>query len=186
MKQTTFRLTSMSFLVALAILLKRLGSIRLVIAGVEGVRLGFGSLPVVMAGAMFGPVGGGIVGALEDLVGYFINPAGAYMPNFTVASALTGIIPGLILMSRREQVPSVLHLALAVGAGQAVASVGLTTYWLETLFGIPRAVTIPPRIASLVINMALYPVMIRLLLLRLSGAGVLSRLGVLAHNKDAS
>jgi len=106
MKISTKKIAYLSFLTALTIILTRILSIRIPIAGVEGVRIGFGSLPIIFAGIAFGPIAGGIVGALGDLLGYFIN----------------------------------------------------------TLFGVPFAVLMPPRLISQLINIPIYAYFIKTLL----------------------
>jgi len=40
---------------------------------------------------------------LSDLLGYFINPMGAYIPHFTLTSALAGMIPATILILIRKR-----------------------------------------------------------------------------------
>ena len=74
----------------------------IVLARVIRVDLGFarftlGSVVTVMAGLWFGPVGGGFVGGLADLLGSFMQ---GYAPNplITVASILWGVIPALMLL----------------------------------------------------------------------------------------
>ena len=66
MRWKTGRLTSMALLVCLAIILKRVASVRIAIGAVEGIRIGFGSLPIVLAGTILGPAAGAIVGAMEE------------------------------------------------------------------------------------------------------------------------
>ncbi|HQD42138.1 MAG TPA: folate family ECF transporter S component, partial [Bacillota bacterium] len=87
MKFTTKQLVFMALLISVSVILSRIASLRIAFAGVEGIRIGFGDLPVILAGMTFGPLSGGIVGALSDLTGYFINPMGAYMPHFTLVKA---------------------------------------------------------------------------------------------------
>ena len=94
---TTKRLARLSFLIALSIILTRFLSLRIAIGGVGGIRIGFGVLPIILAGIGFGPLAGGIVGAISDIVGYFINPIGTYMLHFTLTSFLTGFIPGFLI-----------------------------------------------------------------------------------------
>ena len=61
-KITTRMLTRMALLIALTIILERIFSIRINFGVAEGIRLGFGSLPVVFTGIFMGPLAGGLVG----------------------------------------------------------------------------------------------------------------------------
>ena len=101
-KQRDKRLTSTSGLVkaallaAISIILTRLFSIMVPLGGLPALRVGFGSLPLIVSGMMLGPVIGGVTGIVSDVVGYLMNPQGAYFPGFTLSSALFGVIPGLL------------------------------------------------------------------------------------------
>ncbi|MCF8008448.1 MAG: ECF transporter S component, partial [Halanaerobiales bacterium] len=53
-----------SFLITLAIVFTRLLSLRFAIGGVEGIRIGFGSLPIIIRRIFFGPVIGGLIGGI--------------------------------------------------------------------------------------------------------------------------
>ncbi len=168
MRITTRQVTYLGLLIGLAIILTRLASIRIAFGGVEGIRLGFGALPIIMAGVYFGPLNGALVGALADVVGYFINPMGAYMPHFTLTSALTGAIPGLVVFwSGREKQPSLGLLLAFIALGQLVTSIILVPYFLWTLFGIPLQATLPPRIVAQFIQVPTYAVFLHILLRRL-------------------
>lgn len=48
-----------------------------------------------LAGIFFGPISGGIVGLLGDLIGCLIAPKGPFNPFIMVASALIGVLSGL-------------------------------------------------------------------------------------------
>lgn len=160
---STQMLTRMALLMALNIILTRWLSVRIPIGGVEGIRIGFGELPVVFAGIFMGPLAGGLVGAVGDMVGYFINPIGAYMPHFTLTAALRGIIPGLFILlvtlgGRREV--GIFPLFLAVCITTVVVNIFMVPYFIETLFGLSRVVTVPPRIISSVIGIPAFTVML--------------------------
>jgi ECF transporter S component (folate family) len=158
----------MALLVSLNIVLTRVASIRLSIGGVEGIRIGFGGFPVILAGIMFGPAAGGIVGAVGDAVGYYINPMGPYMPHFTLTAALTGIIPALMLTPIKKTVPSFWQLLLAIGTGQLVTSIILVPYFLQMLFKIPMAATLPARIIGQALHVPVYALFAELLLKRIN------------------
>ena len=80
-----------AFLIALSIVLTRMLSIT-----TPFFRIGFGSVPIMIAGIVLGPQTGFLVGAVADLVGFVVSPTGSFMPGFTLTSALTGAIPGIL------------------------------------------------------------------------------------------
>jgi len=159
----TKKLARLSFLIALSIILTRILSLRIAIGGVEGIRIGFGALPVIFAGIAFGPLAGGIVGAISDIVGYFINPMGAYMPHFTFTVFLTGFIPGILMRIIGGNKGSYWQLLVAIAAGQIVSSVILVPIFLQMLFGVPFEVTILPKVISQAIMIPVYAYMCRVL-----------------------
>ncbi|MFW6264607.1 MAG: folate family ECF transporter S component [Bacillota bacterium] len=164
MKFTVRKLVHLSFLIALSIVLTRLLSIRIPFGGVEGVRIGFGALPIIFAGVVFGPLAGGIVGAISDLIGYFINPMGAYMPHFTLTSFLTGFIPGLLIFYLFSRKKNYWRLLFAISTGQIITSIVLVPYFMLTLFSVPLSISLLPRIISQAINIPLYAAFIMTLL----------------------
>ena len=148
MKISSHQITTMGLFIALSILLTRMASLRVAIGGVEGIRIGLGRLPIILGGIIFGPLAGGLIGAFSDLLGYFINPIGAYMPHFTLTSALTGIIPALVLKLSQRDEPNVFELGIAIVVGQIVTSIVLVPYFLHVLFGLPWTILIVPRLIA--------------------------------------
>ncbi|MEI6157806.1 MAG: folate family ECF transporter S component, partial [Atribacterota bacterium] len=93
MKAETRSVVLQGLLIALGVILTRFASIRVSIGGIEGIRIGVGTLPIMMAGILMGPLSGSLVGCLVDIIGYALNPMGPYMPHFTLTAALYGFIP---------------------------------------------------------------------------------------------
>ncbi|NLM97490.1 MAG: folate family ECF transporter S component, partial [Halanaerobiaceae bacterium] len=160
MKTSSYRLVFMSFLIALSIILTRILSIRVPIGGVEGIRIGFGGLPIIFAGVIGGPVAGGVVGAMSDMLGYFINPIGPYMPHFTLTSFLTGYIPGLIIKYVFRKKAGFYSLFTAIAIGQITTSVILVPLFVNMLFKTPLEVLLIPRVISQAVHIPLYTVFI--------------------------
>lgn len=171
MKLSTKQLVFMALLTSLSIILSRIASIRISMAGVEGIRIGFGDLPIILAGIIFGPISGGIVGALSDVVGYFINPMGAYMPHFTLVKAISGIVPGIMIMFYCRGYKSPIYIGWIVFVTQLITATLLTPYFLEILFGIPAIATMLPRLIALAIYTFTFPIIIHTLLIRLGLMG---------------
>jgi len=167
MKISSHKITNMGFLIALSIILTRIASVRIAIGGVEGIRIGLGKFPVVLGGILFGPLAGGIIGGLSDLLGYIINPIGAYMPHFTLTSALTGIIPVMVLrlLKRTEEIKT-LELVISIAIGQIITSLLMIPYFLHTIFGIPWVVLMPARIITVLIDIFIYVYFIKILFRR--------------------
>jgi len=167
MKISARKITNMGFLIALSIILTRIASLRIAVGGVEGIRIGLGKFPVVLGGILFGPVAGGIIGGLSDLLGYIINPIGAYMPHFTITSALTGIIPVFILrlFKRAEEIKTI-ELALSIAIGHSITSLIMIPYFLHIIFGIPWMVLIPARVIAAPFNILIYTYIIKMILKR--------------------
>ncbi len=161
---STRKLTRLSFLIALAIIMTRLLSLRIAIGGVEGIRIGLGSLPIIFAGVVFGPMAGGVVGAVSDMLGYWVNPIGAYMPHFTFTAFLTGFIPGFIIFYLARGKVNYLTMIISIGIGQIISSIILVPIFLQMLFGIPFEATLIPRIIGQAINIPVYAYLIKLLL----------------------
>ncbi len=129
---TTKKLVLASFLAALNIILTRFASIML--AG-GSIRLGFGSIPLILSGILLGPFGGALTGVVSDLLGVLILSQGAFHPGFTLSSALTCIIPGLVVMIHPKKRFSFTTIAISNILVYVVISLGLNSYWLSQLFG---------------------------------------------------
>ncbi len=63
----------------------------------EFLKINFAYLALATIGMLFGPAVGFISGFACDLVGYFINPVGAFLPWLALVTALEGMIYGLFL-----------------------------------------------------------------------------------------
>lgn len=164
-RMSTKRMVYLSLLMVLSIVLTRMLSIRIPLFGVEGIRIGIGGLPIIFAGVVFGPWAGGIVGALSDVVGFWVNPMGAYMPHFTLTSFLTGFIPGFIIfMIFRKDNTSYWKLLIAIGVGQTITSILLVPYFIHILFGAPYRPLLIPRLIGQPLHIIVYPILIRMLL----------------------
>lgn len=93
---STKNIVSCGLLAGISIILTRVFSYTIPIAGFPALRIGFGDIPVIISGMLFGPVAGALTGTVSDVLGFMINPMGAfYIPGMTISAALRGFIPGL-------------------------------------------------------------------------------------------
>lgn len=140
------RAVYIAFLSGLSIILTRILSLRVPIGGIEGVRIGFGPLPIIIASFLFGPIEGALCGAVSDILGYFINPMGPYIPAFTIISAIRGILPSLMTLSREKL--SFRDYLIGVGVTQIVTSMLLVPLTLHFILGLPLKPVLIPAIIS--------------------------------------
>lgn len=134
-------LVLMAIFAALSIILTRYLSLMLM-GGT--VRLGFGSIPIIFSGMVLGPVAGGIVGVVSDLLGILLSPQGQFHPGFTLSAALTGIIPGLVVMLMKNR-KSLLTISVANISVYVLVSLVLNTLWLSQLYGKAFIALLPSR-----------------------------------------
>lgn len=81
-----------------------------------------------LAGVFFGPISGGIVGLLGDLVGCLIAPKGPFNPFIMLSSALIGVLSGLAFMIPKVNV--YLKVLIAYVFIFVVCTLGFNTFGL--------------------------------------------------------
>jgi len=155
--------------IALGIIFTRFASLRIPIGGIEGVRIGIGPLPVILAGIFFGPFYGFFVGAVADIVGYALSPIGPYMPHFTLTSALYGFIPGImtayfIPQRWNEKSPPLYFFWFIIALTQITVGLILTPILLNSIFGISWKFLVFPRLISIPLQILLFGSIIQILL----------------------
>ncbi|TXT17605.1 MAG: hypothetical protein FD133_1309, partial [Erysipelotrichaceae bacterium] len=73
-------------------------SIFIPLFGFPSLKFGFSQLPIMMAGALFGPWWGMVAGVLEDLLELASGTITSPYIGFTLNKALIGIIPGVVFL----------------------------------------------------------------------------------------
>lgn len=95
-KLNTKTLVMSAMLIALQIIFVRLISI-----GTVTIRVSLGFFPIAVAGMVFGPLGGGIVGALADVMGMILFSKGdVYFFPLTISEFLYGFGFGIMLYNK--------------------------------------------------------------------------------------
>ncbi len=104
----------------------------------SAIRISFENLPILMAGVFFGPLIGGAVGAVADIVGclmvgYDINPF------ITVGAALIGVVSGLVVRigTRRSRPLSPPVVCLSVMLAHAAGSMTVKSIGMAIWYGTP-------------------------------------------------
>ena len=82
----------MAMFTAISVVLARFAGVQVS----ENLRISFECVPIILTGIWVGPMAGGLVGALADIIGTFLSGYGTYFPLLTVAPVLMGVLPGLM------------------------------------------------------------------------------------------
>lgn len=132
---------------------------------IDAIQISFGFVPLAFGSMLFGPLIGGVGGALGDIIGTIVAPKGPYLPGLTLDVFLAGMIYGLFLYKKPK---TILRISLAVLCITVFVNIGLNTYWLTFLLGKGYMALLPARIIK---NAAMLPVQISMLYLIWNYAG---------------
>lgn len=113
-------------------------------------RIGISFLPIAVCGMLYGPVIGGIAGALGDVVGFITKPIGYYFVGFTISAFVVGFLFGLLLY--RKPI-TLVRVAGTVLLYTIIISLILSPIWLFIMYGSPLFAI--PRIYKAVLQ---YPI----------------------------
>ena len=113
-------------------------------------EIGFAYLALALCGMMFGPVVGGIAGAVGDTLGFIVSPNGAFFPGFTISAFIMGFIYGILLYKKPLTVKRIMFTSLIV---MLVCNLTLTPIWLNMMYG--TSLIALPRIIR---NVIMYPI----------------------------
>ena len=114
----------------------------------EFIKIGFAYIANELAGMMFGPVVGSLIGALADVLKYLVNPTGPFFPGFTISGFLGGLIYGMILYKKPLSIKRVIVANTLV---TVFVNLLVNTYWLTLLYGNAFMALLPARIVKQII-----------------------------------
>jgi len=103
--KTRFELKTMvivSLLSLLSMVLAAYLSVFIPLFGFPSLKFGFSQLPIMIAGALFGPWWGMVAGVLEDLLELASGTVASPYIGFTLNKALLGIIPGVVFLMAKK------------------------------------------------------------------------------------
>ncbi len=149
-------LIRLALLIALEVVLNRFLSISTPL-----VKIGFAFVPLAMAGILYGPKGGMVVGGVADFLGAVLFPIGPYHPGFTLVAILKGLVWGVALQDGGcEKLGRITVAGLISGV---VLSLGLNTIWIHQLYGTPVLALLGTRAVQELLVVPLQIVVIRLM-----------------------
>ncbi|QSF13573.1 ECF transporter S component [Mycoplasma sp. Mirounga ES2805-ORL] len=94
-KWTIRRISFIGILIAISVVFVIISVSIFPIASLPSIKISFIGLPIKISGFIFGPVVGGLVGLISDVISFLFVPS-FYNPLYTLATMIDGIVAGII------------------------------------------------------------------------------------------
>lgn len=121
----------------------------------EFMRFSLESMPIIFAGLAFGPLAGGAVGIVADLVGCLMV-GWVPIPWVTVGAGAIGVISGgANLLLKKTKLPFPIAMGISVFASHFIGSVLIKTIGLADFYGVPYTTVMLWRVLNYLIIGAL-------------------------------
>ena len=157
MKFDTKQLIRLALLIAAQVVLSRFVSIATSIT-----KIGFGFVPIMLAGALYGAPGGCVVALLSDIIGALLFPQGSFFIGFSISAALGGAVLGLCFGKHKSR--TLLGILLAYGIYGLTVTLGANALCIAYLYGTPYIALLPKRLIQLAVMLPVQTVVTYLLL----------------------
>lgn len=147
-------LCTLALLIAITVLLGVYCTVRIG----AGIKISFKFISVFVTAALFGPLWGGAVGAIADVIAFFVSPVGgAFLPQVTMVEFLYGFTYGLFFynMASWQNVKTILRVIVCVILQITVLNLCLTTYFLMPVMQMSFDSLLAMRSVSALVSMAM-------------------------------
>lgn len=121
-----------ALMLTLSIILSRFLSIKTPL-----LAIGFGFVPILLSAIWLGPKYTVIISGLSDIIGGIVFPFGEFFIGFTISSVLSGLIYGLILYKKNEELNKkgmIIRLIISIIIVTLIINMGLNTIWLMIMY----------------------------------------------------
>lgn len=134
-------------------------------------KVGFSGLANELTAFLFGPVVGGIMGGVTDILKYIMKPTGDFFFGWTLNAILGAVIYGVAFYHKPISFWRILAAKTVVAI---VVNMFLGTYWLSIMYGRAFMVMLPARALKQVASVPLESLLFFIVLKALSKAKVFS------------
>ncbi len=99
---------------AFAVATKLLTTFYIPVMGTNGIKVSFGGIFTAFPAFLFGPIYGGAVCALSDILGHFAAPKGPYIFWYTLTAFIAGYLKGLIFSFLSKKSENKMRIILVI------------------------------------------------------------------------
>lgn len=143
-----------AMLLAILIILSRFVSIKTQILVIS-----ISFIPIMMSAIWLGPKYSTIIALLGDLIGAILFPFGAYFPGFTVSAAISGLIYGLFLYNKGEELKNkqlLIRLTISSLMVLIIVNIFVNSFWIHILYGKAYLAIIASRVTTQIIMLPIH------------------------------
>lgn len=139
----------------------------------QDMKVGISFVATQLTATLFGPVVGGIMGGVGDIVKFIIKPTGAFSFLFTLNAVVGPMIYGVMLYKKKFTLWRVLLSKTVVAI---VVNIGMYSCWSMLLYGKSLAAILPVKCIQQVIQVPIQSVIFYLFVKALQKAKVFPQL----------
>ena len=121
-----------ALMITLSIVLSRFLSIK-----TPFIAISFNFVPILLSAIWLGPRYTVVIAGISDVIGAILFPFGEFFIGFTISSILSGLIYGLILYKKEEELSGkelIIRLIIANLIVTLFVYIGLNTLWLSIMY----------------------------------------------------
>ena len=139
----------------------------------ESMKIGISFIATQMTATLFGPVVGGIMGGVTDVLKFIIKPTGPFLIGYTISAILGPVIYGVMLYKK----PITLWRILLSKTVVAIfINLLLGTYWSYLYFGAAFWASLPAKLIQQVIQVPIQSIIFYLVMKALQKAKVFQQI----------
>jgi len=115
----------------------------------ETTKIGISFIATQMTATLFGPVVGGIMGGVADVLKFIIKPTGPFLIGYTISAIIGPVIYGIMLYKKPI---SLWRILLSKTVVAVLVNLLLGTYWSYLYFGAAFWAAIPGKLIQQIIQ----------------------------------
>lgn len=136
-----------ALLLAMLIILSRFLSIKTPL-----LKISFAFIPTMLCAIWLGPKWAVLLNVLGDVIGATLFPTGPYFVGYTISTAITALIYGLLIYKKEANTYTekqfIIRIIISVILVTAISNIGLNTLWVSITTGKAFIVLLGTRIVK--------------------------------------
>ena len=138
------------------------------------IKIGISFIATQLTAVLFGPVVGGVMGGVADILKFIIKPTGSFSILWTLNAIVGPVLYGIMLYKKKV---SFLRILFSKAVVAVVVNLGMSTAWNFIYMGMGCFATIPAKVIQQLIQVPIQSLIFYLFVKALQKAKVFTQLG---------